>query len=87
VIRLFSVEVALFLAPFVAYALFVWATRAGLLHPESWSVRALAVLSAIAVALTVGGFIMIAQYSGGPARSTYVPAHLEHGTLVPGTLK
>ncbi len=86
-IRLFSVEVALFLAPFVAYALFVWAAREGILHPEAWSVRVLAVLSLIAVALTAGGFVMIAQYSGAPAHSTYVPAHMENGTFVPGTFK
>ena len=86
-IRLFSVEVALFLAPFVAYGLFVWATREGLLHPEAWSVRMLVVLSLVAVALTAGGFVVIAQRSGGPAHSTYVPAHMENGKLVPGALK
>ncbi len=86
-IRLFSVEVALFLAPFVAYGLFVWATREGILHPEAWSVRMLVVLSLIAVVLTAGGFVMIAQYSGAPAHSTYVPAHMENGTFVPGTFK
>jgi len=87
VIRLFSIEVALFLAPFVAYGLFVWATREGLLHPEAWSVRMLVVLSLVAVALTAVGFVVIAQNSGGPAGSTYVPAHIENGKLVPGTLK
>jgi hypothetical protein len=87
VIRLFSVEVALFLAPFVAYGLFIWGTREGLLHPEAWSVRKLIVLSLVAVVLTAGGFIAVAQRSGGPAHSTYVPAHVENGQLVPGTLK
>lgn len=86
-IRLFSVEVALFLAPFVAYGLFVWATREGILHPEAWSMRALVVLSLVAVALTVVGFVIIAEKTGAPAHSTYVPAHLENGKLVPGTLK
>lgn len=86
-IRLFSVEVALFLAPFVAYGLFVWATHEGLLHPAAWSVRKLVVLSVLAIALTAGGFIAVAQYSGGPAHSTYVPAHVENGKFFPGTLK
>jgi hypothetical protein len=87
VIRLFSLEVALFLAPFVAYALFVWAARKGMLHPEAWPLRVLVVLSLIAMALTAGGFVVIAQYSGAPAHSSYVPAHMENGRLVPGTLK
>jgi hypothetical protein len=87
VIRLLSIEVALLLAPFVAYGLFVWATHEGLLHPEAWSIRVMAVLSLVAVALTVVGFVAIAQNSGGPAHSNYVPAHIENGKLVPGTLK
>lgn len=86
-IRLFSLEVALFLAPFVAYALFVWAARKGILHPEAWPLRVLVVLSLMAVVLTAGGFVVIAQYSGAPAHSSYVPAHMENGRLVPGTLK
>jgi Family of unknown function (DUF6111) len=87
VIRLFSIEVALFLAPFVAYALFLWAAREGVLHPADWSVPVLVGLSLVAVALTATGFAMIAQYGGAPAHSTYVPAHMENGRLVPGTLK
>jgi hypothetical protein len=87
VIRLFSIEVALFLAPFVAYALFLWATREGILHPEQWRPRVLAVLSIAAMVLTAVGFVLIAEYSGAPAHSTYVPAHLENGQLVPGTIK
>ena len=86
-IRLFSIEVALFLAPFVAYALFLWATRRGILHPDEWQPRVLAMLSLAAVALTAVGFVLIAEFSGAPARSTYVPAHLENGQLVPGTIK
>jgi hypothetical protein len=85
VIRLFSIEVALFLAPFVAYMLFLWAVRRGILHPAEWSVGVLAGLSVIAVTLTAVGFVFIAEYSGAPAHSTYVPAHLENGVLVPGT--
>ena len=86
-IRLFSIEVALFLAPFLLYVLFLWATREGILHPDQWRPRVLASLSAAAIALTAVGFVMIAEYSGAPARSTYVPAHLENGQLVPGTMK
>ena len=86
-IRLFSVEVALFIAPFVAYGLFAWAAHEGILHPEAWPLRVLVTLSLIAVALTAGGFVVIAQYSGAPAHSNYVPAHMENGRLVPGTLK
>ena len=86
-IRLFSIEVALFLAPFIVYALFLWATREGILHPKEWPLHVLALLSFAAVALTAVGFVLIAEYSGAPAGSTYVPAHLENGQLVPGTMQ
>ncbi len=86
-IRLFSIEVALFLAPFVIYALFLWATREGILHPDQWRPQVLAALSLAAVALTAVGFVCTAEVSGAPARSTYVPAPLENGQLVPGTMK
>ncbi len=86
-IRLFSIEVALFVAPFIAYALFLWAVRAGVLHPDEWSLRVLASLSLVAAVLSVVGFAMIMQFSGAPAHSTYVPAHLENGRVVPGTMQ
>jgi hypothetical protein len=86
-IRLFTLETALLVAPFVAYALFLWATRAGVLHPDSWPTRVLAVLGLIAVALTAAGFVMVAEYTGTPKNSTYVPAHIENGRLVPGSTK
>jgi hypothetical protein len=87
VIRLFSIEVALFIAPFVAYAAFLWATREGILHPEGWPLGVLAALSLVAVLLTAVGFTLVAQHSGAPAHSTYVPAHLENGQLIPGSAK
>ncbi len=86
-IRLFSIEIALLLAPFVLYALFLWATREGILHPDQWRPQVLASLSLAAVVLTAVGFVLIAEYGGAPAHSTYVPAHLENGQLVPGTTK
>lgn len=35
-------EILLFAAPFAAYALFLFATRAGVLHPDSWNWKVLA---------------------------------------------
>lgn len=86
-IRLFSIEVALFLAPFAIYVLFLWAVRRGVLHPAQWSAGVLALLTTAAVVLTAIGFVGIAEYSGAPAHSTYVPAHVEDGHVVPGTFK
>jgi hypothetical protein len=86
-IRPVLTELALFLAPFAAYIIFLWATRAGVVHPDSWSLPVLARLTIAALALMVGSFLLIAHFSGSPPRSTYEPAHLENGRLVPGRMK
>jgi len=84
-IRPFATELILFLAPFVVYAIFLWATQADILHPESWPLARLAWLTIAALVLMAGSFIVLAQWGGEPPGSTYVPAHIENGKLVPGT--
>ena len=84
-IRPVLTELALFLTPFVLYAIFLFATRAGVLHPDSWPLSTLAWLTFAALGLIVGSFLVMAQFSGSPAGSTYVPAHIEDGKFVPGT--
>lgn len=83
-IRSLLTELAMFLAPFVAYALFLWATRAGVLHPQSWPMPIVAGLSLAAAVLMIGSFVYLAQTTGAPAGSPYAPAHMENGRLVPG---
>jgi hypothetical protein len=80
-------EIVLFLLPFLLYAAFLWATREGVLDPASWPVRRLAWLTGVALVLVVVSFIVLAEYSGAPPRSTYVPAHMENGRFVPGQSK
>ena len=86
-IRPVLTELALFLAPFAAYALFLWATRAGVLDPKSWRLATLGWLTAAAFGLMLGSFILIAQFSGAPPGSTYEPAHMENGKFVPGAMQ
>jgi hypothetical protein len=86
-IRPVFTEVALFLIPFLFYAVFLWATRAGVLDSSSWSLARLAWLMIAALSLMVGSFVMLAQFDGAPAGSTYVPAHVDDGTLRPGVIK
>ncbi len=77
-------EIALFLAPFAAYAMFLVATRAGVLHPQAWSPRVLIWLTGIAFVLMIASFVFIAQFSGIPIGSNYVPAQIKDGKFVPG---
>ena len=86
-IRPVLTELILFLLPFVLYAVFLWATRAGVLDVASWPLARVLSLGIVAVLLVLGSFIYFAQFSGAPPGSTYVPAHIEDGKFVPGTTK
>ena len=80
-------EVGIFLIPFAVYALFLIATRSGLLVQASWPVNVIARLVIGSLLLVVVSFILLAKFSGGAPNSTYIPAHMENGRLVPGVEK
>jgi hypothetical protein len=78
-------EIALFLTPFVLYAAFLVASNAAVLHAKSWPPRRLATLLIAGLVLMIGSFVVLAQFSGAPPGSTYVPAHVDaDGKFVPG---
>jgi hypothetical protein len=83
-IRPLLTELALFLAPFAVYAVFLAFTRASVFDPESWSWRAIGWLTLVSLLLVILSFVVIAQFSGAPPRSTYIPAHMKDGQFVPG---
>jgi hypothetical protein len=86
-IRPVLTEVAIFLIPFVAYALFLVATRAGVFASSSWPAHLIAKLVLGSLLLVVISFVLLAHFSGAPPNSTYVPAHIEDGKLIPGVEK
>jgi hypothetical protein len=47
----------------------------------------LAGLLIASLVLVIGSFLVLAKFSGSPPGSTYVPAHVENGTFVPGTTR
>ena len=86
-IRPVFTELLMFLTPFVLYAIFLWATKAGVMHPDSWPLSRVLTLVIVALVLMVVTFVYFADYTGAPPGSTYVPAHIENGKFVPGTAK
>jgi hypothetical protein len=80
-------EVGIFLIPFAIYALFLIATRSGLLVQSSWPVHVIAKLLIGALLLVIVSFILLAHFSGGAPNSTYIPAHIENGKFIPGVEK
>ena len=57
-IRPVLTEVLLFITPFAIYAIFLAATRAGVLHPKSWSLPRLGWLVISALVLMIGSFLV-----------------------------
>jgi Family of unknown function (DUF6111) len=80
-------EIGIFLIPFAVYAMFLIATRSGLLLQSSWPAHIIAKLVLGSLLLVVISFILLAHFSGGSPNSTYIPAHIENGRLVPGVEK
>jgi hypothetical protein len=81
-------ELVLFLTPFALYALFLWATkRGGVFDRTNWPLSHVLWLGIAAFLCVIVSFIVLAQWSGAPPGSTYVPAHVEDGKLVPGITK
>jgi len=79
--------IGIFLIPFAIYALFLIATRSGLLVQSSWPVQIVAKLVLGSLLMVVVSFILLAHFSGAPPNSTYIPAHIENGKLVRGVEK
>ena len=83
-IRTAVTEIGIFLIPFVVYAAFLLATRAGVLHPDSWRMNRVMPLTATALVLIISSLLLLERKSGSPPGATYEPAHMENGVLVPG---
>jgi hypothetical protein len=86
-IRQAATEIGIFLIPFAIYALFLIATRSGLLVQKAWPIHLIGRLVIASLLLVILSFVMVANFSGSPPNSTYVPAHIENGRLIPGVEK
>ena len=84
-IRPILIELALFLTPFAAYAVLLWAKSRGVFDPESWPLRTIVALTVAALLLMAASALVAALFIGAPPGSTYVPARIEDGRMVPGT--
>lgn len=83
-IRPVLTEISIFLIPFAVYAVFLIATRAGVFVKSSWPLHIVGWLAAGALVLVIVSLVLLANFSGASPESTYVPAHMENGQLVPG---
>jgi hypothetical protein len=81
------IEILLFVAPFVAYAIYLFATERDAREAEHWRRDVLAGLAVAGCLLVIASLIAFAHFGGTPAGGTYTPAHINNGVLVPGEIK
>lgn len=86
-IRPVLTEIGIFLIPFALYALFLIATRTQIFNQSSWPLHLVVKLIFGSLLLVIVSFIFLAEFSGAPPGSTYEPAHVEGGKLVPGVAR
>jgi len=82
--RLIAFNAIFFLLPFGIYAAWLVATRGTVGTANDWPVRTIAWLAIGGAVLMVAGLVAFTHFTGAPAGSTYVPAQVIDGVLVPG---
>ena len=78
------IEIALFLAPFVLYALYLSVTQRDAREKEHWRLKVLVVCASGGCILVIASLLYFAHFGGVGPGNKYIPAHMENGKLVPG---
>ena len=79
-------SLALFLSPFVLFAIYLALSARYPLEIEHWTRGRVSWLSLAGVALALAGLLAL-EALAPRGRGVYIPAHIENGTLVPGQFK
>ncbi|CAA0095726.1 Uncharacterised protein [Starkeya nomas] len=80
-------EIALFLLPFAAFALYLRYGRKVDSFLAGWSLRALIGCAVVAVLLVAASLYFIEATGRGPTTGRYVPPSWQDGVLVPGHIE
>jgi hypothetical protein len=81
--RALTEPVALFLAPFVLYVLYLLVIRRHPLKSAHWPSQTLFSLTLAGLAIAVAGMLLFGL-TASRNQGGYVPAHVENGKVVPG---
>ncbi|MBL6952129.1 MAG: hypothetical protein ISR50_05830 [Alphaproteobacteria bacterium] len=73
-----------FLLPFIAYALFLFATRRAREKGQAFDEAPWLWLFATGLVLMVASLIAVWAFTGDPAGGQYVAPHVQDGKMVPG---
>jgi len=83
-VRFFAFDGVLFLLPFAVYALWLLVKRRSISNVSDWTLQTIGYLALAGAALVIIVLVIFVQRETDRPGGTYVPAHLEHGTIVPG---
>lgn len=83
-LRFLSFDAVFFLLPFIAYGLWLLATRRRIGGVSEWEVRTVATLCLIGAVLMIASILLFIHFDREPPGGTYVPAHMENGKIIPG---
>ncbi|MBT3532514.1 MAG: hypothetical protein HN478_01470 [Rhodospirillaceae bacterium] len=83
-LRNFLFHVVPFLLPFIAYGLYVFATRRARAQGAAFDEAPWYWLFSVGLALTGASLIAVWAFTGAPAGGEYIAPHMENGTVVPG---
>ena len=75
---------ALFFVPFVVYGVFVWIAKRQGSTRRYWRLRTFMTLAILGLLLMLGDLFYLSHFTGAPPGSTYEPAHVEGGKVIPG---
>ncbi|MCW5697624.1 MAG: hypothetical protein KIS96_12935 [Bauldia sp.] len=80
------INVLLFLVPFVAYAIWLLATRGRLNDRADWTLRVLGILAGVGAVIMIIGLVFIVDWTGESDANpgSYRPAEVRDGVLIPG---
>lgn len=76
----------LFASPFVAYLIYLGLRRTYPFAVDHWTHSAVSSLALAGLAIAVAGMFALGVFATRH-EGAYVPAHIEHGKLVPGRLQ
>lgn len=77
---------ALFLSPFVAFAVYLVLRARYPLAVEHWTRGRVSLLTLIGLFIAAAGMFVFGVYAPR-SKGVYIPAHVENGALVPGRIE
>ena len=83
-VRLIAFNALAFLLPFAVYAGWLLATRGKLRGVDDWPLRTVTYLAIGGAVMMLVAIVFFISFNSGAPGTTYVPAKLENGAIVPG---